>query len=108
METNSIQQEILLFTNTSLSQRQLSEKEALDKKNFITHTEQLTAACWKGWLEAMMPEIIDTSADGKPLFLWDILQGKSFLDIELCQSPQTIEVPFSINPYAFLPNLYYS
>jgi len=107
METNSVQQEILLITNTSFSQRETFEKEALEKGENLTHAEQLAAACWNGWLDEMLPGIVDTSKAGESLYMWDILQARSFLNIELCESPQTINTQYSINPYAFLATVCY-
>jgi len=65
METNAVQQEILLLKNSSLSQKLLFEKDTPEYGRNIPHAEQLEAACWNGWLDAMIPEIIDTSATGK-------------------------------------------
>ncbi len=107
MKTNTIQQEILLIKNTSFSHRQLLEKDAPEKRQNISFDEQLEAACWNGWLDAVMPEIVDRSGAGKSLYLWEIMQAKSLLDIELCDSPQTIDVQYSINPYAVLSAMCY-
>src|SRR3954449_5965306 len=107
METNSVQQEILLIKNTSFSQRQLFEHDRLENRQNLSHAEWLEAACWSGWLDAMLPEIVDTSVTGKSLYLWQIMQAKSFLSIELCESPHTIDVQYSINPYAVVATMCY-
>lgn len=107
METNAVQQEVLVIKNTSFSQRQLFEKNTLGNRQELSYDEQLEAACWNGWLDAMMPEIIDTTAAGKSLYLWQILQARSFLNIELCEYPQKIDVQYSINPYAVLASACY-
>ena len=108
METNSIQQEILLVLNTSFAQRKRLEKEATKNNKILTPAEQLEAACWNGWLNEMLPEIVDTSKEGKRLYPWEIMQARSFIDIELCRFPQTINIEFSINPYAFLATVCYA
>lgn len=107
MKTNAIQQEILLIKNTSFCRRQLFEREVLEIERNLTHDEQLEAACWNGWLDMMLPEIIDTSGTGKNLYVWEIMQAKCFLNIELCESPQIIDVQCSINPYAVLTGMCY-
>ena len=107
METNSVQQEILLLKNTSLSKRLLFENDTSENGRNLTHAEQLEIACWNGWLDAMLPEILDTTATGKGLFLWQIMQAKSFLSIELCEYPQVLDVQFSINPYAIIATMSY-
>lgn len=107
METNSVQQEILLIKKTSFSQRQLFDQDILKNKQHLTHAEWLEAACWSGWLDAMLPEIVDTSATGKSLYLWQIVQAKSFLSIELCEYPQALDEQYSINPYVALATMCY-
>jgi len=107
METNSIQQEILLMKNTSFSQRQLFEHDATENKRNLSPDDWLEAACWSGWLDAMLPEIVDTTAKGKSLYLWQIMQAKSFLSIELCEYPKLLDVQYSINPYAIMSTMCY-
>lgn len=107
METNAVQQEILLIKNSSFSLRQLSEKNIQENGQSLSPDEQLTAACWNGWLNTMLPEIVDTSGNGNKLYLWEIMQAKSLLNIELCESPQVIDIHYSINPYAVLTTMCY-
>src|SRR4051812_11779586 len=107
METNAIQQEILLIKNSSFSQRQLSGMNATEKGQNLRPDEQLEADCWNGWLNTMMPEIVDTSATGKKLYLWQIMQAKSLLNIELCEYPKALDVQYSINPYVILSAMCY-
>jgi hypothetical protein len=107
METNAVQQEILLMKNTSFSKRQLFEKEKMETARNLPYDEQLEAACWNGWLDAMLPEIIDTSDSGKSLYLWEIMQAKSFLNIELCEAPKVMDMQYSINPYAVMSTVCY-
>lgn len=107
MKTNSVQQEILLLTNTSLTQNSLFEKNALENNENTTYAEQLEVACWNGMLDEMLPGIVAKSVTGESLYLWEILQGMSFLDIELCEYPQIKDMAFSINPYAFLATVCY-
>ena len=108
MKTKSTQQEILLMTNTSFSQRQLCEKDIPESNKYFSRTEQLEDACWNGLLDEMLPGIIEKSSSGKRLHLRQIRPAKSFLEIELCEYPLQIEQEFSIDPYAFLPIAFYS
>ena len=107
MEKNAIQQEILLVKNSSLCRRPLFERELTEKPKYQNQDEQLEMACWNGWLNIMLPEIVDTAVSGKQLFLWDIMQSNSFLGIELCEYPQKPDVYYSINPYAVLTTMCY-
>jgi hypothetical protein len=101
METNSTQQEILLLTNTSFSRRQWSEKDASDN-NSSTDKEQLENACWNGMLKEILPEVFIQAAEGEELFLWQVIEASSFLELELGEHPEVIDKEYSINPYAFL------
>jgi hypothetical protein len=102
METYSLQQEILLIKRSSFCRRQQFEKYALEKSRNQPYEEQLEMACWNGWLNTALPEIIPTPNSGERLYVWDITQAKVFLSIELCEHPEMIDIQYSINPYAFL------
>lgn len=101
MKTNSTQQEILLLTGTTFSKREWSQKVSGNKNN-LTEKEQLEDACWNGLLAEMLPEVYLHSEESKKLFLWQIKQGKSFIDLEIGDIPDEVEKQFSIDPYSFL------
>ncbi len=102
MKTNSTQQqEILLLTGTSFSAREWSYKDT-DKKNSFTEREQLEEACYNGLLEEMLPEVFIKMPSEKTMYLWDIKQGNSFIELELGELPGDKENYFSIDPYSFL------
>ncbi len=102
MKTKSTQQEILLITGTKFSQREWAEK-LVEDRNKLSANEKLEDACWNGMLTEMLPEIVEKSIDGKDLFLWNVRQCKSFLEIDLSESSPILEREFSIDPYFFLP-----
>jgi hypothetical protein len=106
MKTNSTQQEILLITGTGFSARQWCEKNDQGQNQF-TEKEQLQNACWNGLLPEMLPEICKPAKD-KDLYLWQITEATSFINLELGEVPGEIEKYHSINPYYFLPLLPYS
>lgn len=97
----SIHQEILLMTGTSFSSRQLWQK---NENNLLplSETEYLQEACCNGLLPEMLPEICNRDHPQK-LFLWQIRENKSCIEIELGEFPETIEKIFSIDPYSFIP-----
>jgi hypothetical protein len=45
--------------------------------------------------------IVEKTASGIRLCLWNMRQGKSFLEIELCNSPQVTEKHLSVDPFIF-------
>ena len=104
MKTTSTQQEILLMTGTRFSEREWAEK-LVEDKNKLSATEKLEDACWNGLLADMLPELVQKTAEGKNLFLWNIRQCRSFLEIELSESSPVIERENSIDPYLFVSEI---
>ena len=103
MKTNSTQQEILLMTGTTFSSRQCYEKNGLDNKRELSEMEQLEEACWNGLLPQMLPEIYELPGGDTKLYMWQIKEAGSFIEIELGDLPEEKEKFFSIDPYSFLP-----
>jgi hypothetical protein len=104
---NSVQQEILLMTNSSLSKRSFCEKNSTEASSGFSNVERLENACWNGMLEEFLPGMILT-VEGKTLLLWEIQNAKSFLHIDLCDQPNFINKELSIDPYLFLNHLNYN
>jgi hypothetical protein len=102
MKTKIVNQEILLMTTTTFASREWCEKDVQGSKA-SSAGEQLEEACWNGLLDELLPGIIEKSASGKKLLLWQIIPCGSFLEIELCESPVHVDNALSINPYRFLP-----
>lgn len=108
MKPNSIQQEILLLTTSTISEWQLEENNFSDNNQKLSYTEQLEEACWNGLLDKILPGTIEKPSSGKKLHLWQIRSGSSFIHIELCTFPIVIEKQLSIDPYFFLPQVCFS
>jgi hypothetical protein len=92
-----LQQEILLMTGTHFSSRQCWQK-LNDNERLGSEADQLQDACWNGLLKEMLPEVV---ANNKELYLWQIRENKSGLEIELAELPSEIDPYFSIDPYSF-------
>jgi hypothetical protein len=103
---NTVQQEILLMTNSSLSKRSLCDKNNSEGKLFST-TEQLEQACWNGMLDEFLPGLVLT-IKGKTLFLWEVQNANNFLHIDLCDQIPSLNKDSSIDPYIFLNHLHYN
>jgi hypothetical protein len=101
MKSNYIQQEILLMIGTSFSIRQWSEKDPT-RQNNLTEKEQHEEACWNGLIQEMIPEICEQPGGNKKLFLWQIKEGNSFIELELGEIPEVKDKHFSIDPYSFM------
>jgi hypothetical protein len=100
----TINQEILLMTATTFSQKEWCEKDGQGKKT--SNTDKLEEACWNGLLNEILPGIIEKSSTGKNLLLWQIIQYRSFLEIDLCESRLYRDRVRSISPYLFLPLMF--
>jgi hypothetical protein len=96
-----IQQEILLFTGTSLTRQQLcpiASNDLLSDQSPVCQLEQLA---WSGILSDIIPELA-SHALGWKLFLWQVLPGEH--SVWICQgtTPQPVEIETSIDPYSCL------
>lgn len=103
----TVQQEILLMTNSSLSKTNLCEINSLEGGRRFSNVERLEQACWNGMLDEFLPGVVER-IEGKTLLLWEIQAGKSFLHIDLCDQPRFFEREHSIDPYIFLNHLHYN
>lgn len=101
---SSVQQEILLMTNSNLSKRNLCEKNSNEAGKHFSNVERLEQACWNGMLDEFLPGLV-MHIDGKTLFLWEIQSAKNFLHIDLCDQMPSAEKEHSIDPYVFLDHL---
>jgi hypothetical protein len=109
MEKNTVQKEILLLTGTTFSSRQYHDNDGPGNSRNLSPAEQLEEACWNGLLYDMLPEIFDQPApDEKKLYLWEIKEGKSFLEVELGEFPEEKDNYFSIDPYSFMETKMFS
>jgi hypothetical protein len=103
MNTDILKQEILLFTGTNFTKRQLSENNYTADSNHLTEADKLEQACWSGLLNELLPEIIA----GKELSLWKIGRTEFSLQIELSAYPLKGR-RFSLDPYQFLNKARYN
>ena len=104
---NTVQQEILLMTNSSLSKRNLCERNSLESGKPFSTKERLEQACWNGMLDEFLPGLV-MYHEGRTLFIWEIQTAKSFLHIDLCDHIPSLPKDQSIDPYIFLSHLQYN
>ena len=95
----TMQREILLFTDTSFSNRQYCSLE--NHNDDCTAFQHLERACWAGLLADMLPEL-DLHSLHREMFTWHILPAQHFLWISQGTNPGTVETQTSIDPYFFL------
>ncbi|MEO7959925.1 MAG: hypothetical protein ABIR19_00165 [Ginsengibacter sp.] len=98
------QQEILLVTGTSFSMREFAETTDGINYNHLTEKEKLEVACWNGLLPSLLPEIFNQHTVNKKLYLWEIREGSSFIELEMGEIHMELDKQFSIDPYSFMPS----
>src|SRR5215510_4007852 len=103
MNTDILQQEILLLTGTTFSQRELSSRDDANDSKKLSEAEKLEKALWDGLLVDVLPEIVTDNN----LHIWQIGDTESSLLIELSEYPSK-QKQFSINPYYFLRTMKYN
>jgi hypothetical protein len=104
MKPKNIQQEIMVFTETSFAQKTLLEKRDSDER--VSPAEKLEKAFWNGMLNEMLPELILPRRGRRlEIYIWQISTGESSLLIDVAETPDIIKDLHSINPYLFLSAL---
>ena len=107
MKPQTINQEILLFTDTSFAKRELREREDTnrnDAKNSVA--DKLEKACWSGLLFEMLPGIFNKNGQ-KNMYVWKVDQAEQFIHVALGNTSGFIAYETSIDPYFFLPLIVY-
>jgi len=104
MKTAIIKQEVLLMI-APFYKKVLCEKNARNSFRHQSDAEQLEEACWNGLFDELLSGMVEKTANGKRLCIWNIHKGKSFLEIELCNTLQPTETHLSVDPYIFLPRM---
>jgi hypothetical protein len=109
MKSQTIIQEMLLFTETSFAKRESCERNepGLNRtKNSVG--DQLEKACWSGLLFEMFPDMFEPN-DEKNICVWKVNQAEQFIHVDLGSKPALPEYATSIDPYFFLqPMVYYN
>ncbi|RYY28865.1 MAG: hypothetical protein EOO04_08035 [Chitinophagaceae bacterium] len=95
------QQEVLILTGTSFSSRQRIEADERLSEPAQDEQALLEQACWNGMLPTMLPEICSHSMSDKPVYIWKIREGATFLEVEISDVPRDIDAYFSLDPYAY-------
>jgi hypothetical protein len=102
MKQTSTHHEILFFANTSLASKQLTGTGKSSRSDRgPSAIEELEKACWDGILHEMFPEILGSIYPISECFLWQVLNGRNFLYINIGASPLIAEQDASIDPYSF-------
>jgi hypothetical protein len=98
----NFQLEILLFTNTRFSSKQLCGRHVDYNESVSWEYTKLEDACLKGLLREAMPELYSDACTDKNLVLSKIILADQFLELEYGELTQRNNFSLSINPYLFL------
>ena len=103
MKTTNTHHEILLFTGTSLANKQLTDNKENSNGKKYSAIEELEKACWNGIIHEMFPEILGSFYPKcQSLFCGMYLPEKIFSISILAPNPVTAEHDTSIDPYFFM------
>lgn len=103
MKPKATQMEVMLLTGTSFSSKQIIDKMEDNRKNGLSEKEMLSEACWNGMLPDVLPELCQQIPEGKKIYLWEIQEAESFIELELGELNEERDRDTSINPYMFIP-----
>ena len=106
MKSQTIIQEILLFTDTSFAKRELCEWDDTGRHTLDNSADQFEKACWSGLLFDMFPDIFANNAR-KDMCIWKVNPAEQFVHVELGTVPVSPEHKTSVDPYFFLPAVVY-
>ena len=98
MKPQHVHQEVLIITNTTLSQNALCRKNSSNKNS--PALDELEEAFWDGLLNELVPEIMPSKLHPK-MVIWGVHAGKFYLLIDLADSPGITESILSIDPHLF-------
>ena len=102
MAKNYVQMEVLLMTGTSFLAGNRVRKDADVVERNYTDIEQLQEACWNGLVKTMLPEVWIEPPNGGILYLWEVKEAESFLQLEIGEIPLPIDPRLSLKPSYFL------
>jgi hypothetical protein len=102
MANNYIQMEVLLMTGTRFLAGNWVRKDANAVERNYTEIEQLQEACWNGLVKTMLPEVWIEPPNGGILYLWEVKEVESVLELEISEIPLPIDPRLSLAPRYFL------
>src|SRR5436190_3917922 len=91
MEPQVINQEILLFTGSSLYSRKFCKRNS-DNENSGAPSpmEELEKGCWDGMLHEILPELVGNNMQRGNNCIWNTASGVNFLCVNLGIGSTTI------------------
>jgi len=104
MKKNICQQEILLAFNSSFLSKIYFEKSNDGSSDILPELEKIEEACWNGILEELLPEVFAKNTLPRPVYIWEIREYNSVMEIDLGEYPSAKDNYSCIDPYKFMAN----
>jgi len=99
MKSQITNQEILLFTNTSLAKKEWWKWNSASL-SATNSADQLEKACWSGLIFEMLPGIFNRD-NQKNSYVWQVNPASQFIHVTSGSAPCSPDQVTSINPYFF-------
>jgi hypothetical protein len=103
MANKYVQMEVLLMTGTSFLAGNLVRKDDSAAERNYSEIEQLEEACWNGLVKMMLPEVWIEPPNGGILYLWEVKEAGTFLELKIGEIPLPVDGRLSLTPCNFLP-----
>ena len=102
MNSQTIQQEVLVFVQTVFVQKILMEHIGNDKKSYPA--EQLEKVFWNGMLNQMLQKFMPSIQQQRSeISIWQIRTSECSLLIDMADAPDFTQDSYSLSPFLFLP-----
>jgi hypothetical protein len=105
METDTMNQEVLLNINTSFFKREYYERDEKNNTKKLSQRELLKTLFWDGFLPELLPEIC-IKVNNKQLTLWELLETQQVLHLRFGGYQEKLEPAFSLNPYLLMDAIF--
>jgi hypothetical protein len=103
MNSQNINQEILLFTDTNFANREPCNLDTENKEGkCFSANDKLENACWDGPLYELLPEVTGIADSKRKYFIWQITSADNFLCLHLGAGDMPIMSKTSIDPCYFI------
>jgi hypothetical protein len=96
------QQEILIAYNSSFLSKIYFEKCNAGSSDIYIELEKIEEACWNGLLEEVLPEMFTMNTSHRPIYIWEIREYNSIMEIEMSEYPSCKDNYTCIDPYKFM------
>lgn len=92
---------MVAFNSSFLSKIYFEKCNAGSSEIFI-ELEKIEEAFWNGLLGEVLPEVFTMNTSDRPLYIWEIREYNSIMEIDMGECPSVKDNYFCIDPYKFM------